>query len=182
MRQRLARQLRDEFQHARVVNRVRHVLAPGERPVARHQNRRMMHRIKFQFLERLHDDFARVRLVIIFDFRRLQLARARHVAIPIIRLRRAVAGNPRCACAHAVANRLCVCTTPPIFGNARYNTRCVAVSELGLSLPSTTLPVGERHARPCACGFMPRIRHAAGLDDHQAARAVNRRWRCPTFR
>ncbi len=54
------------------------------------------------------------------------------------------------ACAHAVANRLCVCTTPPIPANARYNTKCVGVSELGFNLPSTTLPSARETTTMCS--------------------------------
>src|SRR5471032_3198108 len=77
-----------------------HIFPPRERPVARHQDRRMFERI--QFLEQLCDDESGVFFVIVFDLRRRQRARAGNFAIPIIRLRRAEGWNsparlrPRC--------------------------------------------------------------------------------------
>jgi hypothetical protein len=60
---------------------------------------------------------------------------------------------------------------PPMPVKARYNSKCVAASELGLSLPSTTLPSGQRHDH-----HLRRLQHGVGnagrLDDHQAARPV----------
>ena len=55
---------------------------------------------------------------------------------------------------YAVANKLCVCTTPPIFGNARNKTKCVGVSELGFKFPSTTFPSASDTTTMCL-GFMP---------------------------
>jgi len=82
-----------------------------------------------------------------------QLARHWHVAISVNRLSRAV-GQERLAClCHAVAKRLCVFTIPPMPGQARYNTKCVGVSELGFNLPSTTLPSASEITAMC-CGFI----------------------------
>ena len=46
--------------------------------------------------------------------------------------------------------------------NARYNTRCVAVSELGLNLPSTTLPSLSDTTTMC-CGFISAYGTPLGL-------------------
>ena len=64
----LARQSGNKLQYDRVVNRVVRVLSPREWPVAGHQNRRMLHCIKPQLLERLDNDAAGVRFVVRFDF------------------------------------------------------------------------------------------------------------------
>ena len=61
-----------------------------------------------------------------------------------------------------VAQRLCVCTTPPMFGNARYSTRCVSVSDEGFSAPSTFLPV-TRSTTTMSSGFITSYSTPEGL-------------------
>ena len=66
--QRFARELRDEFQDAGIVDGVGNILAPRERAVASNEHGGMLQWIKFQFVECLDDGLAGVKFVIDFDF------------------------------------------------------------------------------------------------------------------
>ena len=87
----LGGELCDKLQHRRIVRRAGRVCSPRERTVPGHQNSRMPQRV--QSFESFDNYAACVEFVIGLDFTRRQGARARHLSVEIIGVRRAQSRN-----------------------------------------------------------------------------------------
>src|ERR1035441_3734382 len=89
--QRFTREAGHKLKHQGILHGLRGVPTPGEGTMAGHQDRGVVPRIKV--LEALDDDLAGIGFVISLDFPWGKQARARHFAIPIVSLGRAIGGN-----------------------------------------------------------------------------------------
>ncbi len=94
-------QLRDEFQHRRIMRRVSNVGAPRERSVTRNQHGGMPQRV--HAFEPFDNHATGVQLVVRFNFPRRESACAGNFPVKIISVRRAQSRDAAHDCAHAVA-------------------------------------------------------------------------------
>ena len=160
---------RDFFQHNGVVNRLVRVLAPGKGAVAVDED--SGNRSGVFALEGLNDHIAGFFFIFACNFFRGHLARAGNFTVEIIALRRAerldadaCLRKARCPAAvrmdNTAAFRECLV--------AHQMRRCVA-QRLPFSLDDLAVQIDHDHIRRRHAV----IRHAGGLDDHQAALPVD---------
>ena len=81
------------LKYNRIMNRLRSILAPGERSVIRAEHCRYVYRIDASLLEGLNDDKAGILLVLAIDLFRSQASRTRNRSIHIICMCGPVARN-----------------------------------------------------------------------------------------
>ena len=115
-------------------------------PCAVDQDRRRIHGRPPRARQRLDDDPSRLRLVLAGRSRRSGAAGS-PAPTPGSGPRGWCrgTGSARPACAHAVASRECVWTTPPMPGSSRYRSRCVGRVGGWAEVALDHRPVVERH-------------------------------------
>ncbi len=166
----MERHARQLLQDHGVVRRLGGRLAPGERPVTRHQHRRDLQRIERR--EPPHDRLPRVPLVVRVDLRRRQAPRSPapprgsspRASSPGRGSRGAPAPTPWrawSACAPRRRDPGTPCTAPGAW----------AGPTTAAASPSTTRPVQVRDHQVLRRHRF--VRHAARLDDHQALVAAD---------